>query len=56
MQTDKFRAVGQVVGIHIDDSLIVDGRVDTRALRPVSRLGYFDYAVVDELFEMLRPD
>ena len=48
--------LGEVIGIHIDDSLIVDGRVDSRALRPVSRLGYFDYAVVDDLFEMLRPD
>jgi flavin reductase (DIM6/NTAB) family NADH-FMN oxidoreductase RutF len=48
--------LGEVIGIHIDDTLIVDGRVDTRALRPMSRLGYFDYAVVNELFEMLRPE
>ena len=39
------------------EASIVDGRVDTAALRPVARCGYLgEYAVVDELFEMLRPD
>lgn len=48
--------IGTVVGIHIDDALIVDGRVDTIALAPVARLGYFDYSVVRDSFEMKRPD
>jgi len=48
--------IGTVVGIHIDDALIVGGRVDTVALAPVARLGYFDYSVVTETFEMKRPD
>ncbi len=48
--------LGEVVGVHIDDALIRSGRVDTLALRPVSRLGYFDYSVVESLFEMPRPD
>jgi flavin reductase (DIM6/NTAB) family NADH-FMN oxidoreductase RutF len=48
--------IGTVVGIHIDDALIVDGRVDTVALAPVARLGYFDYSVVTGTFEMKRPD
>jgi flavin reductase (DIM6/NTAB) family NADH-FMN oxidoreductase RutF len=48
--------LGEVIGIHIDDELIRDGRVSTLALRPVSRLGYFDYSVVDSLFEMPRPE
>lgn len=47
---------GRVVGVHIRDDLIVDGRVDILRVRPVSRLGYFDFAVIDELFEMRRPD
>ena len=43
--------------MHVDESAIRDGRVDTAALRPIARCGYLgDYAVVDELFEMLRPD
>jgi flavin reductase (DIM6/NTAB) family NADH-FMN oxidoreductase RutF len=48
--------LGEVIGIHIDDALICDGRVDVLALRPVSRLGYFDYSLVESLFEMRRPD
>ena len=44
-----------MVGIHIDDSLITDGMVDITAPRPIARLGYMDYCVVDEVFEMLRP-
>lgn len=48
--------LGEVIGILIDDALIANGRVDVLALRPVSRLGYFDYSVVDALFEMRRPD
>lgn len=48
--------LGSVIGIHIDDDLIVGGRVDTMALAPLARLGYFDYGVIGESFEMLRPD
>jgi flavin reductase (DIM6/NTAB) family NADH-FMN oxidoreductase RutF len=48
--------IGEVVGIHIDDAVIRDGRVDPLALRQLSRLGYFDYASVEGVFEMLRPD
>jgi len=48
--------IGSVIGIHIDDALIVNGRVDTAALDPVARLGYFDYGTLGEVFEMPRPD
>ncbi len=48
--------IGEVVGIHIDDGVIVDGIVDIGLLRPVARLGYMDYAVVEESFSMARPD
>jgi flavin reductase (DIM6/NTAB) family NADH-FMN oxidoreductase RutF len=48
--------IGEVVGIHIDDSLITNGMVDVTKARPIARLGYMDYCVVDEVFEMLRPD
>lgn len=48
--------LGEVIGIYIDDDLIVDGKVDGKALRQVARLGYFDYTVVDNLFELLRPE
>lgn len=47
--------IGQVVGIHIDDAFIVNGRFDTARAQPVARLGYMDYAVVSEAFEIKRP-
>jgi flavin reductase (DIM6/NTAB) family NADH-FMN oxidoreductase RutF len=46
---------GQVVGVHIEDRFIRDGRLDTAAMRPIARCGYDEYAVVDGLFAMVRP-
>jgi len=48
--------IGEVVGIHIDDALIVDGRVDSLALCQLARLGAFDYAAVERIIELPRPD
>ncbi len=47
--------VGQVVGVHIDESFIKDGRFDTLAAKPIMRMGYHDYAVGTEGFTMVRP-
>ena len=47
---------GQVVGIHIDDRIIKDGRVDILAFKPVARLGYSEYTTVDNVWKMRRPD
>jgi len=55
VETDNYVVFGQVVGIHIDDSIIVNGRVDVTVYKPLSRLGYMDYAAVTEVFEMGRP-
>ncbi|HEY2603203.1 MAG TPA: flavin reductase family protein [Thermoleophilaceae bacterium] len=53
---DRHVVIGQVVGVHLDERFIRDGRVDTAALQPIARCGYLgDYAVVTELFEMPRP-
>jgi flavin reductase (DIM6/NTAB) family NADH-FMN oxidoreductase RutF len=46
---------GQVVGVHIDDRFIKDGRLDTAAMQPIARCGYADYAVVDKVFAIARP-
>ena len=47
---------GQVVGVHVDERHIVDGRFDTAGVRPIARCGYRgDYTTVTELFEMVRP-
>lgn len=47
---------GEVVGVHIDDSVIVDGLVDIAKLDPIARLGYRDYARIGDVFSMYRPD
>ncbi|HST93484.1 MAG TPA: flavin reductase family protein [Microvirga sp.] len=49
--------IGQVVGIHIDDRFIVDGLVDTAAMRPIARSGYRDYFVStpETRFSLTRP-
>ena len=47
--------IGQVVGIHIAEEAIVDGRFDVTLTKPVSRLGYMDFNTVDNVYEMLRP-
>lgn len=49
--------IGQVVGIHIDDRFIVDGLVDTAAMRPIMRAGYHEYftATPETKFAMRRP-
>jgi flavin reductase (DIM6/NTAB) family NADH-FMN oxidoreductase RutF len=55
--TDQHLVVGQVIGVHLDERFVVDGRVDTTAIKPIARCGYRgDYAVVESVFEMLRPD
>lgn len=49
--------IGQVVAIHIDDRFIVDGMVDTAAMRPIARAGYKDYFVgtPETKFSITRP-
>jgi flavin reductase (DIM6/NTAB) family NADH-FMN oxidoreductase RutF len=50
--------IGQVIGIHIDDRFIKDGIVDTGAMRPIARLGYMDYGVInpENVFTINRPE
>jgi flavin reductase (DIM6/NTAB) family NADH-FMN oxidoreductase RutF len=47
--------IGQVVGVHIADWALKDGRFDMLAARTIARCGYRDYAEVTELFSALRP-
>jgi flavin reductase (DIM6/NTAB) family NADH-FMN oxidoreductase RutF len=52
-----FLVIGEVVAIHIDERFIVEGLVDTAAMRPITRAGYRDYFVAtpDTRFAMTRP-
>ncbi|MBL0373013.1 flavin reductase family protein [Rhizobium sp. KVB221] len=52
---DAIVVFGQVVGIHIDESVIRDGRFDPAIARPIGRMGYMDYTEASEVFEMMRP-
>jgi flavin reductase (DIM6/NTAB) family NADH-FMN oxidoreductase RutF len=52
----QYLLIGQVLGIHLDESALANGAVDTAALQPVARLGGpADYAVIREVFRMERP-
>jgi flavin reductase (DIM6/NTAB) family NADH-FMN oxidoreductase RutF len=52
---ERHVAFGQVVGVHIDDRFISNGRLDTAAMRPIARCGYADYAVVDKVIPVKKP-
>ena len=54
--TDGYLVLGQVVGVHLDERFIREGRFDTAAAQSLARCGYRDYAVVDQVFELMRPD
>lgn len=48
--------IGRVVAIHIaDDVLRDDGRIDVLKIRPIARLGYYDYTSIESVFEMTIP-
>jgi len=47
--------IGKVVGVHIEDEALTDGKLDVRKTEPIARCGYYEYAVVRETFEMVIP-
>lgn len=47
--------LGTVVGVYIDDAIIVDGKVSYEKYNPICRLGYKDYAKITDVFAMTRP-
>ncbi|CAN7524351.1 flavin reductase family protein [Mesorhizobium sp. LjRoot246] len=53
--TSAVVVAGEVVGVHIDDAFLTDGLFDITKAGNVARLGYMDYASVDEVFSMRRP-
>lgn len=52
----NFVVFGEVVGVHLRDDCVVNGRFDVTQYEPLSRLGYRDYTAVREVFEIIRPD
>ena len=48
--------IGQVIGIHIKDEFIQpDGKLNILKIRPIARLGYYDYTSIESIFEMIIP-
>ena len=46
----------EVVMMHIrDDVVLPNGKLDIAKIAPIARLGYYDYCVVRETFEMVIP-
>lgn len=56
-QTGNWIAFGQVVGVHIRREFLKNGMFDLKAAQPVLRAGYRgDYALIGDMFEMIRPE
>jgi flavin reductase (DIM6/NTAB) family NADH-FMN oxidoreductase RutF len=53
--TNAWTVFGQVVGVHIAEEVMTEGRFDLEKAKPAARLGYRDYAVVRDIFELKRP-
>lgn len=51
----NFVVFGEVVGVHLRDDTLVNGRFDVTTFSPLSRMGYRDYTHVTEIFELKRP-
>ena len=48
--------IGRVKMIHVaDDALDADGKLDIVRLKPMARLGYYDYTMVETVFQMIIP-
>lgn len=53
---NNFLIMGEVIGVHIQDSCMVDGLLDITKFTPLTRLGYKNYSTIDHVFELKRPD
>lgn len=53
---NQFLAIGQVVGVHLQQRCLQNGRFDLLTANPIQRAGYLaDYAELTSLFQMERP-
>jgi flavin reductase (DIM6/NTAB) family NADH-FMN oxidoreductase RutF len=56
IEADSWIVFGQVVGIHLDEAVIDNGRIDMARARPVARMGYMDYCDGGvDVFQLKRP-
>ncbi|KAK6368269.1 hypothetical protein LTS17_010010 [Exophiala oligosperma] len=47
--------IGKVVGIHIDERVLTDGRIDINKTQPIARCGYYEYIMASDPFSMIIP-
>ena len=47
--------LGRVVGVHIRDEFLTDGKVDIARSKPLARLGYQDYTAAEKVLTLSRP-
>lgn len=49
--------IGKVVGIHIDEGVLTEGKIDLGKVQPIARCGYHEYTHVtgESIFEMIIP-
>lgn len=52
---NNYLVLGEVTGVHIDDTILNEGLVDPRIYRPLARMGYMDYTSISDIFAMARP-
>ncbi len=55
-KVSNWLVIGRVIGVHIDDRYIHEGRVDSDAMQMIVRLGYAEYATIENVWRMRRPD
>ncbi|WP_428029743.1 flavin reductase family protein [Ancylobacter sp.] len=53
--TGRHVTFGEIIGVHIDERFIENGRVSTEKLHPLARNGYFDYSWVEAQRSVARP-
>ncbi len=46
--------IGHIVSLHIADEFIIDGKIDVTRYQPIARLGYKDYATIEEIYEITQ--
>jgi flavin reductase (DIM6/NTAB) family NADH-FMN oxidoreductase RutF len=53
--TGRRLVLGRVVGMHVDERFVKNGRLDAVAMQTIARCGYDEYTVVERVFSMTRP-
>ncbi|WP_106745651.1 flavin reductase family protein [Yoonia maritima] len=51
----NFAVFGEVIGVHLRDDCLIDGKFDVTKFGMLARMGYQDYAVVRDVFTLKRP-